>query len=110
MVRAPTANPCQTSGRKRTAGNCESGASTQTSRFIPLTDDLSVNLGYSISVFQGVALTVQFAGHHKHLACGLRASANGGIDLLAGLVLSGELNSTKPRLNCQLNQPLTAYR
>jgi hypothetical protein len=94
MLWALTADPCQTSGRKRTAGSYESGASTQTFRFIPLTDDLSVNLGYSVSVFQGVFLTIRFAGHRKHLARGLRASANGGIDLLAGLVSLGELNST----------------
>ena len=53
-----------------------------------------MNLGYSVSVFQGVVLTVRFAGHRKHLACGLRALANGGIDLLVGLVLVGGLNST----------------
>jgi hypothetical protein len=94
MVRARMADPCQKAGRKRTAGNCESGASTQTFRFIPLTDSVSVNFGYSVSVFQGVVLTVRFAGHCKHLACSLRAIANGGIDLLAALVLPGELNFT----------------
>ncbi|MDD5333081.1 MAG: hypothetical protein PHS32_04975 [Rhodoferax sp.] len=88
------ADPSQKTGRKRTAGKSESGSSTQTFRFIPLADDLSVNLGYSVSVFQGVVLAVRFAGHRKHLACGLRARANGGIDLLAPLVLPGELNST----------------
>jgi len=45
-------------------------------------------------VFQGVVLTVRFADHRKHLACGLRALANGGIDLLVGLVLVGGLKST----------------
>jgi hypothetical protein len=45
-------------------------------------------------VFQRVVLTIRFAGHRKQLACGLRALANGGIDLLAGLVMAGELNST----------------
>jgi len=54
----------------------------------------SVNLGYSVSVFQGVVLTVGLACHCKHSACSLRALANGDIDLLAGLVLVGELNST----------------
>ena len=88
------ANPCQKTGRKRTAGTYESGSLTQTTRFIPCTDRLSVNLGYSVSVFQGVVLTVRFAGHRKHLACGLRALANGGIDLLVGLVLVGGLKST----------------
>jgi hypothetical protein len=34
-----------------------------------------------------------FAGHHKQLACGLRAKANGGIDLLAGLVMVSGLKS-----------------
>jgi hypothetical protein len=53
-----------------------------------------VNLGYSISVFQCVALTVGFAGHLKQLAGGLRAFTNGGIDLLVGPVMVGELNST----------------
>jgi len=88
------ADPCQKTGRKRTAGNYQSGSLTQTSRFIPFTDRLSVNLGYSVSVFQGVVLTVYLAGHRKHLACGLRALANGGIDLLVGLVMVGGLNST----------------
>jgi len=55
---------------------------------------MSVNLGYSISVFQGVVLTIRCAGHRKHLACGLRALANSGIDLLARLVMVGGLNST----------------
>ena len=88
------ANPCRKTVRKRTVGIFESGSSTQTSRFIPFTDFLSVNLGYSVSVFQRVALTVRFAGHLKHLACGLRALRSGGIDLLAGLMVVGELNST----------------
>lgn len=88
------ADPCQKTGRKRTAGIFESDSSTQTSRFIPFTDCLSVNLGYSVSVFQCVVLAVRFAGHRKHLAGGLRASVNGGIDLLAGLVVVGGLNST----------------
>jgi len=52
---------------------------------------LSVILGYSVSGFQGVVLTVCFAGHCKHLACGLRAFAIGGIDLLAALSSAGEL-------------------
>lgn len=88
------ANSCRKTVRKRTVGIFESGSSTQTSRFIPFTDGLPVNLGYSESVFQGVVLTVRIAGHRKHLARGLRAKANGGIDLLAGLVMVGELNST----------------
>ena len=88
------ADPCQKTGRKRTAGIYESGSSTQTSRFIPFTDSLSVNLGDSVSVFQRVVLTIRLAGHPKHLACGLRAQANGGIDLLAGLARVGELNFT----------------
>jgi len=53
-----------------------------------------VNLGYSISVFQRVALTVCFAGHLKQLARGLRALANGGIDITSGAGDGGELNST----------------
>jgi hypothetical protein len=88
------ANPCRKTGRKRTVGIYESGSSTQTSRFIPFTDELSVNLGYSESVFQRVVLTVRFTGHRKHLACDLRALRFGDIDLLVGLVMVGELNST----------------
>jgi len=67
------ADACQKTARKRTAGKSESGSSTQTSRFIPLTDKLAVKLGYSISVFQCVGLTVCFADQRKHLACALRA-------------------------------------
>ena len=88
------ANPCQKTARKRTVGNYKSGSSTQTSRFIPFTDNLSVNFGYSVSVFQGVVLTVRFAGHRRHLAGGLRTSTFGGIDLLEGLVMVGELKFT----------------
>jgi hypothetical protein len=88
------ADPCRKTGRKRTAGNCESGSSTQTSRFIPFTDDSSANLGYSVSLFQGVAHTVRFADQRKRLACGLCALTIGGIDLPVGLLLVGELNST----------------
>jgi hypothetical protein len=81
-------------GRKRTAGNYESKSSTQTSRFNPSKDNLSVNLGYSVSVFQRVVLTDYFAGQRKHLACGLHASVIGDIDLLAWLAMVGELNFT----------------
>jgi len=88
------ANPCRKTVRKRTVGIFESGSSTQTSRFIPFTDFLSVNLGYSVSVFQCVALTVCFAGHFKQLVWSLRALTNGGIDLPVGLMVAGELNST----------------
>jgi hypothetical protein len=88
------ANSCRKAGRKRTAGIFESGSSTQTSRFIPFTDRVSVNFGYSVSVVQGIVLTVCSAGHRKQLACGLHIVTNGGIDLLAGLVLLGGLNST----------------
>jgi len=93
-VHALMGDPGQKAGRERTAGNCESDLSTQTSRFIPFTDRWSANLGYSVSVFQGVVLTVCLAGHRKHLACGLRVLANGDIDLLARLAAVGELNST----------------
>jgi hypothetical protein len=79
------ADPCQKTARKRTAGKFESGSLTQTSRFIPFTDRLSMNLGYSESVVHCVVLTVCFAGHRKRLAYGLHALANGDIDLLAGL-------------------------
>ena len=34
----------------------------------------SADLGYSVSVVQGVVLTEWGADHHKQLACGLRAS------------------------------------
>ncbi len=54
----------------------------------------SVNLGYSVSVFQGVVLTARLACHCRHLASSLHALASGDIDLLEGLVLVGELNST----------------
>jgi hypothetical protein len=87
-------DPCRKTGRKRTAGNCESESSTQTSRFIPFTDNSSANLGYSVSLFQGVVQTVRHADQRKHLACDLRALTIGGIDLLVGLVMVGELNST----------------
>ncbi|MFT7115457.1 MAG: hypothetical protein ACI9I0_000662 [Rhodoferax sp.] len=60
------ADPCQKTARKRTVGNCRSSSLTQTSRFIPFTDLVSVDLGYSISIFQGVVLTVQVVGHSKH--------------------------------------------
>lgn len=88
------ANPCRKTGRKRTVGIYGSDSSTQTSRFIPFTDKLSVNLGYSESVFQRVVLTVRIAGHRKQLACDLRALRFGDIDLLVGLAMVGELNST----------------
>jgi hypothetical protein len=95
------ANPCRKTVRKRTVGIFESGSSTQTSRFIPFTDKVSVNFGYSVSVFQGVVLTVRLAGHRKHLVVGLQASAIGGIDLLAGLVRVGELKFTFCQLTCR---------
>jgi hypothetical protein len=88
------ADPCRKTVRKRTVGIFESDSSTQTSRFIPFTDRMSVNFGYSVSVFQGVVLTVCLAGHLKQLAWGLHALTNGGIDLPAGLMAAGELNST----------------
>jgi hypothetical protein len=75
----------QKAGRKRTANKHGSGSSKQTSRFIPFTDFLSVNFGYSVSVIQCVVLTVCLADHCKQLACGLRALTNGDIDRLAGL-------------------------
>jgi hypothetical protein len=87
-------DPCRKTERKRAAGNCESESSTQTFRFIPFTDNLSANLGYSVSLFQRVVQTVRYADQRKHLACDLRALAIGGIDLLVGLVMVGELNST----------------
>jgi hypothetical protein len=80
--------------RKRTVGIFGSGSSTQTSRFIPLTDNLSVSFGYSVSVVQGVVLTVCPQGHRKQQAFGLRTWAIGDIDLLAGLVMVGELKFT----------------
>jgi hypothetical protein len=95
------ANPCRKTGRKRTVGIFESGASTQSSRFIPFTDKVSVNFGYSVSVVQGVVLTVRFAGHRRQLAGGLRASTIGGIDLLARLVMVGELKFTFSQLTCR---------
>jgi hypothetical protein len=51
-------------------------------------------LGYSVSLFQRVVHTVRLADQRKHLACDLRALTTGGIDLLVGLVMVGELNST----------------
>jgi hypothetical protein len=88
------ADRCQQTARKRTAGKFESGASTQTSRFIPLTDSLSANSGYSVSLFHCVVLTVRFAGHNKHLAWSLHAHASGGMDLPEALQRVGGLNST----------------
>ena len=53
----------------------------------------SANCGYSVSVFQFVGLTAPSAGHHRHLACDLRAGQRGGIDLPARLCMACGLNS-----------------
>ena len=95
------ADPCRKTVRKRTVGKFESGSLTQTSRFIPFTDNLSVNFGYFVSVVQGVVLTVGVAGHRKQLAGGLRTSTFGGIDLLERLAMVGELKFTFFQLTCR---------
>jgi len=55
LVRALWADPCRTTARKRTAGKCESGSSTQTFRFDPSASAVLTDLGIPYQCFNASA-------------------------------------------------------
>ncbi len=69
----------------------------------------SGNFGYSVSGVQFFGLTVLCAGHQPHLAGGLQAMQQGGIDRLARLFVGGGLNSNQIN-HLRQNASETHYR
>ena len=69
----------------------------------------SGNFGYSVSGVQFFGLTVLCAGHQPHLAGGLQAMQQGGIDRLARQFVGGGLNSNQIN-HLRQNASETHYR
>ena len=69
----------------------------------------SGNFGYSVSGVQFFGLTVLCAGHQPHLAGGLQAMQQGGIDRLARPFVGGGLNSNQIN-HLRQNASETHYR